>query len=80
VAATRAGRTLYVEAKGRTSDPGMDADRMYGQLLRRVGAENDPQMLEPSGGTPSGACGAPPLWLICPQSRPSVYAVIDNEP
>jgi hypothetical protein len=42
VMATRAGRTLYAEAKGRTSDPGTDADTMYGQLLRRMGPEDDP--------------------------------------
>lgn len=27
---------LYVEAKGRTSSPGLDIDTMYGQLLRRM--------------------------------------------
>ncbi len=42
VVATRAGRTLYAEAKGRTSEPGLDADTMYGQLLRRMGSKDDP--------------------------------------
>ncbi len=42
VVATRAGRTLYAEAKGRTNAPGLDADTMYGQLLRRMGPEDDP--------------------------------------
>ena len=30
------GQTIYVEAKGRTSSPGLDVDTMYGQLLRRM--------------------------------------------
>lgn len=34
--ATRAGTTLYVEAKGNTTAPGLDIDTMYGQLLRRM--------------------------------------------
>ena len=42
VVATRAGRTLYAEAKGRTSEPGLDADTMYGQLLRRMGPADNP--------------------------------------
>jgi len=36
VTATKDGATLYAEAKGTTSDPGTDADTMYGQLLRRM--------------------------------------------
>jgi hypothetical protein len=44
VVATQAGRTLYAEAKGRTSEPGLDADTMYGQLLRRMGAVDDPSV------------------------------------
>ncbi len=42
VVATRAGRALYAEAKGRTSEPGTDADTMYGQLLRRMGSADNP--------------------------------------
>ncbi len=34
--AERDGRRLYVEAKGRTTAPGLDVDTMYGQLLRRI--------------------------------------------
>lgn len=33
---TRDSQTLYVEAKGRSSSPGLDVDTMYGQLLRRM--------------------------------------------
>lgn len=36
VVAERDGITLYVEAKGRTTSPGLDVDTMYGQLLRRM--------------------------------------------
>ena len=36
VVATRGGETLYAEAKGRTTSPGLDVDTMYGQLLRRM--------------------------------------------
>ncbi len=36
IVAERDGQTLYVEAKGRTSSPGLDVDTMYGQLLRRM--------------------------------------------
>lgn len=36
IVAERDGQTLYIEAKGRTSSPGLDVDTMYGQLLRRM--------------------------------------------
>ncbi|WP_395111283.1 hypothetical protein [Actinomadura sp. SCN-SB] len=36
VVAKRDGQTLYAEAKGRTSSPGLDVDTLYGQLLRRI--------------------------------------------
>lgn len=36
ILATRGEQTLYAEAKGRTSSPGLDVDTMYGQLLRRI--------------------------------------------
>jgi hypothetical protein len=39
VEAKRDGVTLYAEAKGRTTDPGLDVDTMYGQLLRRMPGE-----------------------------------------
>lgn len=38
----RDGSTLYVEAKGRTTSPGLDVDTMYGQLLRRMPVQDDP--------------------------------------
>jgi hypothetical protein len=41
IMATRDGHTLLVEAKGRTSAPGLDVDTAFGQLLRRMGAEDD---------------------------------------
>lgn len=34
--ATRNGQHLYAEAKGRTTEPGLDIDTLYGQLLRRI--------------------------------------------
>jgi hypothetical protein len=39
VVAVRDGVTMWCEAKGRTYDPGLDCDLLYGQLLRRVPAE-----------------------------------------
>ncbi|GAA2746955.1 hypothetical protein [Kitasatospora cinereorecta] len=38
--AERDGERLVAEAKGRTSEPGIDADIAYGQLLRRMTAES----------------------------------------
>jgi hypothetical protein len=35
VFATRGEERIYAEAKGSTTSPGLDADTMYGQLLRR---------------------------------------------
>jgi hypothetical protein len=36
VIAERDGQTIYAEAKGTTTSAGLDADTMYGQLLRRM--------------------------------------------
>ena len=36
VYAERAGEKLYAEAKGRTTETGLDVDTLYGQLLRRM--------------------------------------------
>jgi hypothetical protein len=38
--AERHGERRFVEAKGRTTAPGLDVDTMYGQLLRRVTEES----------------------------------------
>lgn len=40
ILASREGEWLYCEAKGSTSEPGIDSDIGYGQLLRRM-PEND---------------------------------------
>lgn len=42
VVARKSGTTIYAEAKGRTTSPGLDVDTMYGQLLRRMGDEPRP--------------------------------------
>jgi hypothetical protein len=39
VLASRGDKRLYAEAKGRTASPGLDIDTLYGQLLRRIPAE-----------------------------------------
>ena len=39
--AEKNGARLYVEAKGRTTSPGLDIDTMYGQVLRRMPIEED---------------------------------------
>lgn len=36
VVAERDGERLIAEAKGATSEPGLDVDTLYGQLLRRM--------------------------------------------
>lgn len=40
ILAERDGQRLVVEAKGRTSSPGLDIDTAYGQLLRRFPADD----------------------------------------
>ncbi len=40
VVARRDGQTIYAEAKGHTTSPGLDVDTMYGQLLRRMRPED----------------------------------------
>lgn len=42
VVATRGGHTLLAEAKGRTAAVRTDIDTLYGQLLRRMPATDDP--------------------------------------
>ena len=43
VVAHRGSETIYAEVKGRTNKgPGAGVDSMYGQLLRRMPAEDDP--------------------------------------
>lgn len=37
--AERGGDRVFVEAKGRTTAPGLDIDTLYGQLLRRMPEE-----------------------------------------
>ena len=39
VVASRGPARLFAEAKGRTASPGLDVDTLYGQLLRRMPAE-----------------------------------------
>lgn len=80
VVATRDGVTLRAEAKGRTTAAGLDADTMYGQLLRR--------MREPSDGRTNYAVVVPdaavaaalrvPEW-VRDWLRISVYAVSDQD-
>lgn len=41
ILAERSGERLYVEAKGRTSSPGLDVDTAFGQLLRRMPTIDD---------------------------------------
>ncbi|MFB9924240.1 hypothetical protein ACFORO_11350 [Amycolatopsis halotolerans] len=40
--ATRAGDRLHVEAKGTTQEKGIDADVLWGQILRRMGEFGTP--------------------------------------
>lgn len=45
VVARRGTTTLYAEAKGRTTSPGLDVDTLYGQLLRRADVSTDGAVL-----------------------------------
>lgn len=42
IIADRDDQRLYVEAKGRTTSPGLDVDTAFGQMIRRMPAEDDP--------------------------------------
>jgi hypothetical protein len=42
VRAERDGAVIYAEAKARTTAPGLDVDTGYGQLLRRMPANDEP--------------------------------------
>jgi hypothetical protein len=42
VLADRDGARIYAEVKGITADSGTDVDTAYGQLLRRMPAEDEP--------------------------------------
>lgn len=44
ILAERNGERLYCEAKGQTTEPGIDADIGYGQLLRRMLSYDDPNV------------------------------------
>ncbi len=44
VVARRDGAIILAEAKGRTAAPGLDVDTMYGQLLRRMRSEDEPNV------------------------------------
>jgi hypothetical protein len=41
VVARRGGETMFAEAKGETTLPGLDVDTMYGQVLRRMPIADD---------------------------------------
>jgi len=44
IRADRGDQRMYVEAKGRTTSPGLDMDTVFGQLIRRMPAEDDPSV------------------------------------
>lgn len=54
VVAERGGERLIAEAKGKTSEPGLDVDTLYGQLLRRMvpSAETRYALVVPEGLVP----------------------------
>ncbi len=61
VVATREGQRLIGEAKGRTSEPGLDVDTLYGQLLRRISGRPDVRyaVVVPSGRATAAALRVP---------------------
>lgn len=78
VFATRGDERLYVEAKGKTSSPGLDVDTMYGQLLRRMIDPDDQARYAVV--VPSSALAAAqrvPRW-VRERLRLDVYRVDDD--
>jgi hypothetical protein len=53
--AKRERQRMYVEAKGRTTSPGLDVDTMYGQILRRMPLEADDESYAFAVVVPTGA-------------------------
>lgn len=81
VARHRDGRTIYAEAKGHTSSPGLDLDTMYGQLLRRMSLEDQPRAdVRYAAVVPHQALTAAkrvPAWVRS-QLRIDIYAVHED--
>jgi len=79
VVARKDGATIYAEAKGRTAAPGLDVDTMYGQLLRRMRSEDEPNtryaVVVPDTALP--AAKRVPTWVRS-RLRIDVYAVYED--
>jgi hypothetical protein len=79
VVARRAGSTIYAEAKGHTTETGLDVDTMYGQLLRRMTSEDDPRVryavVVPASVLPAAL--RVPTWVRA-RLRIDVYAVHED--
>ncbi|WP_198588528.1 hypothetical protein [Geodermatophilus chilensis] len=79
VVASRDGMTIYAEAKGHTTSPGLDVDTLYGQLLRRMRQEDEPGVRY-AVVVPSGVLAAAkrvPTWVRS-RLRIDVYAVHED--
>lgn len=79
--AVRDGLQLYVEAKGRTTSPGLDVDTMYGQILRRMPNDRDAEDCEFAVVVPAGpaerAARRVPEWVRA-RLRIAVYSVEES--
>lgn len=80
--ATKDACRLFVEAKGRTTLPGLGADTMYGQILRRMPIDTDDEtaafvVVVPSGPAERAALRVPER--VRQLLRVSVYAVTDDD-
>lgn len=79
VVARRADAILYCEAKGRTTEIGLDVDTLYGQLLRRMPTDPSPNITF-GVVVPTAAVGAAqrvPSW-VRERLNIVIYEVGDN--
>ena len=78
VVAIRGGQRLIAEAKGRTSEPGLDVDTLYGQLLRRISGRTDERyaVVVPSGRATTAALRVPAV--VRKALRIEIFAVHDD--
>lgn len=80
--AAKDARRLIVEAKGRTTSPGLDVDTMYGQILRRMPIDAEDETVAFAVVVPSGPAERAALRVserVRQLLRISVYTVSETD-
>jgi hypothetical protein len=77
VSAHRGDERLYAEVKGHTTEPGLDADTMFGQLLRRMTDPTARYAVVVPEGRPLTAVLRVPAPIL-ERLNVNIYAVADN--